>query len=113
AFREGARRWRGGEKPVGARASDDADALPRPLPALVVERHDAFLVAAVGRAEVEPPRLDRLAEETLAHERVEDRLEDGAAADHHPVLGGGVSPPLGGGAGRGARGGAGPGEQAP
>src|SRR5206468_7534695 len=60
---------------LGERATDDLDDLARPLPALVVERHDALLEAAIGRAEVEPSRLDRFAEEPLADERVEDRLQ--------------------------------------
>src|SRR5207244_443146 len=93
----------GGKEAGRERASDDLDYLAREAPVLGVERHDALLVAAVGRAVVEPSRLDRLGEEALAGERVEERLQHRAAAHHDARPGTGLARLVVGGAEHAAR----------
>src|SRR5207249_9537684 len=80
-------RRHGGQEAIGERASDDVDDLAGNPTPLGVERHDALLVATVGRAVVEPSRLDRLVQQTLAGERIQQRLQHRSAADHDVRLG--------------------------
>ena len=62
-------------------------------PRLVVDFNDALLVAAGRGAVVKPPGVDRLAQHAFGRERVQNRLQRLAAADHE-VLGGAHFPGL-------------------
>ena len=73
----------GGKEARAERSVQDLHHRPGRRAPVVVERDHAVFVAAGGDAVVEPPRLDRLGEELLARERVEDRLQDLPAADDY------------------------------
>src|SRR2546428_1069907 len=74
------------EEPRAQRPSDDLDDGARARAGAIVERNAPLLVAAVGGAVVEAPGLDGLGEQPLAGERVEDGLQDLAAAHDHALL---------------------------